>query len=129
MGVMDFAGALVVHLSAGFSALALVLVAGRRRAASAGHAPVLGIAGGLLLWIGWAGILGGWSFGATDNAATAILKGHFAASTGLFGWMPVERKDKRHVTAKGLVTGARAGVVAISSFGTLVGEGGAMDRG
>src|SRR3546814_16426806 len=60
MGVMDFAGALVVHLSAGFSALALVLVAGRRRAASAGHAPVLGIAGGLLLWIGWAGLLGGW---------------------------------------------------------------------
>src|SRR3546814_1903001 len=87
MGVMDFAGALVVHLSAGFSALALVLVAGRRRAASAGHAPVLGIAGGLLLWIGWAGILGGWSFGATDNAATAILNGHFAACAGLFGWM------------------------------------------
>src|SRR3546814_15384103 len=109
MGVMDFAGALVVHLSAGFSALALVLVAGRRRAASAGHAPVLGIAGGLLLWIGWAGILGGWSFGATDNAATAILNGHFAACAGLFGWMLVERIDKGHVTANGLVSGAQIG--------------------
>ncbi|GAY21135.1 MULTISPECIES: ammonium transporter [Sphingobium] len=126
LGVMDFAGALVVHLSAGFSALALVLVVGRRRSVSAGHAPVLGVSGGLLLWIGWAGIVGGWSFGATDNAATAILNGHFAACAGLFGWMLVERIDKGHVTANGLVSGALAGLVAISASGALVGPGGAM---
>src|SRR3546814_8722721 len=65
--------------------------------------------------MGWAGILGGWSFGATDNAATAILNGHFAACAGLFGWMLVERIDKGHVTANGLVSGALAGLVAIRS--------------
>src|SRR3546814_5272504 len=76
--------------------------------------------------MGWAGILGGWSFGATDNAATAILNGHFAACAGLFGWMLVERIDKGHVTANGLVSGALAGLVAISASGALVGPGGAM---
>ena len=126
LGVMDFAGALVVHLTAGFSALALALVVGKRRAPSSGHAPVLGISGGLLLWIGWAGILGGWSFGATDNAATAVLNGHFAACAGLFGWMLVERIDKGHVTANGLVSGLLAGLVAISACAPLVGPGGAM---
>jgi len=126
LGVMDFAGALVVHLCAGFSALALVLIVGKRRAASGGHAPLLSLAGGMLLWIGWAGIVGGWAFGATDNAATAILNTHFAACAGAFGWILVERIDLGRVTATGAVSGALAGLVAISASVALVGPGGAM---
>ncbi|KEQ52232.1 ammonium transporter [Sphingobium chlorophenolicum] len=126
LGVMDFAGALVVHLCAGFSALALTLVVGKRRAVSGGHAPLLGLAGGALLWIGWAGIVGGWAFGATDNAATAILNAHFAACAGAFGWILVERIDLGRVTATGTISGALTGMVAISASVALVGPGGAM---
>lgn len=126
LGVLDFAGALTVHLCAGFSALALPLIVGKRRAVSSGHSHVLGLAGGALLWIGWAGILGGGAFGATDEAATAILNGHFAACAGVFGWMLVERIDGGRVTAASVVSGALAGLVAISASATVVGPGGAM---
>ena len=74
LGVMDFAGALVVHATAGFSALALALIVGaRREAAGSGHSPVLSLTGGALLWIGLSGLVGGWALGATDDAATALL--------------------------------------------------------
>ncbi|WP_150290363.1 ammonium transporter [Sphingobium estronivorans] len=126
MGVLDFAGALVVHLCAGFSALALTLVVGKRRAAASGHAPLLGLAGGALLWIGWMGIVGGWALGATDEAATAILNAHFAACAGACGWMAVERIDGGRVTAAGPASGALAGLVAISASAAVVGPGGAM---
>ncbi|WP_242124562.1 ammonium transporter [Sphingobium sp. Sx8-8] len=126
IGVMDFSGALVVHLCAGFSALSLLLIVGRRRNATAGHAPVLALAGGALLWIGWAGIVGGWVLGATDDAATALLNGHFAACAGALGWMAVERFLGGRVTAMGVVSGAMAGLVAISASAALVGTAGAM---
>lgn len=126
LGVMDFAGALVVHLCAGFSALTLVLIVGKRQAVPTGHAPVLGLAGGVLLWIGWAGMVVGWAFGASDEAATAILNGHFAACAGAFGWMLVERIDAGRVTATSPVSGALAGLVAISASASVVGTGGAM---
>ncbi|WP_313803136.1 ammonium transporter [Sphingobium sp.] len=126
LGVMDFSGALVIHLCAGFSALTLTLIVGRRQAVSPGHAPVLGLAGGALLWVGWAGIVGGWAFGATDEAATAILNAHFAACAGVFGWMLAERIDGGRVTAASVVSGALAGLVAISASATVVGPGGAM---
>jgi Amt family ammonium transporter len=126
LGVMDFSGALVVHLCAGFSALTLLLIVGRRQGATAGHAPVLGLVGCTLTWIGWAGIVGGWVLGATDDAATAILNGHFAACAGALGWMAAERFLSGRVTAMGVVSGALAGLVAISACAALVGTGGAM---
>ncbi|WP_375197556.1 ammonium transporter [Sphingobium sp.] len=126
LGVMDFSGALVVHLCAGFSALALLLIVGRRQAATASHAPVLGLVGGALIWIGWAGIVGGWVLGATDDAATAILNGHFAACAGALGWMAAERFASGRVTAMSVISGALAGLAAISSCAALVGMGGAM---
>jgi Amt family ammonium transporter len=128
LGVMDFSGALVVHLSAGFSGLTLALTVGRRRAATtaAPHAPVLALAGGGLLWIGWAGIVGGWVLGATADAATAILNGHFAACAGVVGWMLADRFIGGRVTGTGLVSGALSGLVAISASAALVSTGGAM---
>lgn len=127
LGVIDFAGAIVLHLCAGFSALALLLIVGRRRAvADPGHAPVLGLAGGALLWVGWAGVAGGWALGATDEAATAILNSHFAACAGALAWITAERLLTGRVKATAVLSGALAGLVAISASAALVGSGGAM---
>ena len=126
-GVIDFAGSLVIHMSAGFSALALSLILGRRRASPvASHAPVLSLAGGALIWIGWAGIVGGWALGATDDAAAAILNTHFAACAGALAWMLADRVATGRVSATGALSGAVAGLVAISASATLAGTGGAM---
>lgn len=126
-GVIDFAGGLVVHGAAGFSALALVLLLGRRRAAAGtGHAALLVMAGSALLWIGSAGMIGGWALGAGDNAASAILNAHFAACAGLLGWMISDRLIDGRMRATGLLSGATSGLVAISASAGLVGPGGAM---
>ena len=126
LGVMDFAGALVIHVSAGFSALALALIIGRRRSPGGGHAPLLGMAGGALVWIGWAGIVGGWALGATDDAATAILNSHFGACAGALSWMAIDRIAAGRSTATGMMSGALAGLVAVSASAALVGMGGAI---
>lgn len=127
LGVIDFSGAIVLHVSAGFSALTLMLIVGKRKtAAEPGHAPVLGLAGGALLWVGWAGIVGGWALGATGDAATAILNAHFAACAGAFGAMLADRVLGLRIAATGLASGALAGLVAISASATVVGAGGAM---
>ncbi len=126
-GVMDFAGGLVVQGTAGFSALALALIAGRRREPSdPGHAPVLSLAGGALLWVGWAGIIGGWALGATDDAAAAILNMHFAACTAALAWAFLDRLLAGRTSATGVTAGAMAGLAGISASAALVGTGGAM---
>ncbi|SCW88750.1 ammonium transporter (TC 1.A.11) [Sphingobium faniae] len=126
IGVMDFAGGIVVHVCAGFSALSLGLIAGRRAGKTSAHAPLLGMAGGALIWLGSAGSVGGWALGATDDAATAILNGHFAACAGALGWMVLDRLLGGRATATGAVSGALAGIAAIAASAALVGAGGAM---
>ena len=127
LGVMDFAGALVIHVTAGFSALALTLIIGRRRSSpNGGHAPLLGMAGGALIWVGWAAIVGGWALGATDDAATAILNSHFAACAAALTWMAVDRLTGGRSSATGVMSGALAGLVAVSASAALIGMGGAI---
>ncbi|MFC3441045.1 ammonium transporter [Sphingobium rhizovicinum] len=127
LGVMDFAGGLVVHGLAGFSGLALALIAGARREYSdPGHAPVLGMAGGALLWIGLSGVVGGWALGATDDAATAILNHHFAACAAALTWALIDKLTTKRSSATGVLSGALAGIAAISASAALVGTGGAM---
>ncbi|HUD91366.1 ammonium transporter [Sphingobium sp.] len=127
LGVMDFAGAIVVHMVAGFSALALALIAGTRREPSdPGHSAVLSIAGGALLWIGLSGLVGGWALGATDDAATALLNHHFAGCAAALSWALLDRILGSRSSATGLLSGAMAGISAISASAALVGTGGAM---
>lgn len=127
MGALDYAGGLTIHMTAGFSALALTLIAGRRRdAASPAHARLLSLAGSVLVWIGWFGITGGWALGATDDAATAILNTHFAACASALAWGLLDRLLTGRVSASGIASGAMAGLVAISASAALVGPGGAM---
>lgn len=128
LGVMDFAGGLTVHATTGFSALALALIAGRRQQAPAlpGHAPLLSLAGGALLWIGLSGAVGGWALGATDDAATAILNHHFAACAAALTWATIDRMLTGKTSATAFLSGAVAGIAAISASAALVGTGGAM---
>ena len=127
LGVLDFAGGLVVHGVAGFSALTLALIAGRRREASdPGHAPLLSLAGGALLWVGLSGVVGGWALGATDDAATAILNYHFAACAAALIWALLDRLLGARSSATGILSGALVGIAAISASAALVGTGGAM---
>ena len=127
LGVIDFSGGLVIHMSAGFSALALSLILGRRsKRAAASHAPLLSLAGGALIWVGWAGMSGGWALGATDNAATAILNTHFAACAGALAWALSDRAATGHISPSGILSGAIAGLAAISASAAISGPGGAM---
>lgn len=127
LGVMDFAGGLVLHVGAGFSALALAIILGRRRDPSApGHAPMLSLAGGALLWVGWSGMVGGWALGATDDAATAILNMHFAACAAALIWALLDRLLATRSSATGILSGGIAGLAAISASAALVGTGGAI---
>jgi Amt family ammonium transporter len=127
IGAMDFAGALTIHVTAGFSALALLLIAGQRPEATRhAHARLLSIIGSGLIWVGWFGISGGWALGATDDAASAILNTHFAACAAALGWGLLDRLLAGRTSATGVVSGALAGLVAISASAALVGTGGAM---
>ncbi|MCP1472130.1 Amt family ammonium transporter [Sphingobium sp. OAS761] len=127
LGVMDYAGGIATHVAAGFSALALALLAGRRSEISdPGHAPGLTMAGGALVWIGLSGAVGGWALGATDDAATAILNHHFAACTGALAWALFDRVLTGRTSATGVMSGALAGIAAVSASAALVGTGGAM---
>lgn len=125
-GTLDYAGGLVIHVTAGFSALALALVAGARTEPTGPHSPALSLAGGALIWVGWAGIVGGWALGATDDAAVAILNSHFAACAGALMWALLDRLLLRRVSATSVVAGALAGLVAASASAALIGAGGAM---
>ncbi|MGE4323050.1 MAG: ammonium transporter [Sphingobium sp.] len=127
LGAMDFAGALVLHVCGGFSALAIALLAGRGDDGRAtAHAPVLTLLGGAFLWIGWAGIMGGWALGATDDAASAILNACLAASAAALVRALIDRLLDGRSSATGIASGALAGLVAISASAPLVGAGGAL---
>lgn len=126
LGALDFAGALVVHLTAGCSALVLGLIIGpRERTERSGHAPLLTLAGSAMLWVGLMAANGGWALGAPD-AASALLNTHFAACAGLIGWALTDRLLSGRTSATGLASGAIAGLVAISASAGLVGGAGAM---
>ncbi len=127
LGVLDYSGALVIHLTAGFSALALALIAGQRREiVGSGHSPILTVAGSGLVWIGWFGVSGGWALGASDDAASALMNCQLAASAAALGWGLFDRILTGRTSATGIMNGALSGLVAISASAGLVGAGGAM---
>jgi Amt family ammonium transporter len=127
IGTMDFAGGLTIHMTAGFSALALALIAGRRQDVTGQpHANLLSLIGSGLVWVGWFGITGGWALGATDDAASAILNTHFAACASALSWALLDRLFTGRTSATGIASGAMAGLVAISASAALVGTGGAI---
>jgi ammonium transporter, Amt family len=118
LGVLDFAGGLVVEASCGAAGLAVALVAGRRlgwpREAMPPHNLPLTMLGAGLLWFGWFGFNAGSALAAGELAARALLATHLAGVGGLLAWAGLERLRTGAATSLGAVSGAVAGLVAIT---------------
>ena len=130
MGVLDFAGGIVVHTTAGVSALVAALLIGARRnfphTLTPPHSPGLTMAGAALLWVGWFGFNGGSALKADGSAGAAILATHLAASAAAVTWTLIEWIKIRKPTSVGIVTGAVAGLATITPAAGYVGPGGAI---
>ncbi|MDA4125553.1 MAG: ammonium transporter [Thaumarchaeota archaeon] len=131
MGVIDFAGGLVVHISAGVSALAAAVVVGRRQGIQKSdevrpnNIPYV-ILGAAILWFGWFGFNGGSALAANEIAVQALVNTNLAAAAGAVSWMLVDWWRKGKPSAVGISIGAVAGLVAITPAAGYVGAGPAM---
>jgi Amt family ammonium transporter len=130
LGVMDFAGGIVVHITAGVGALTAALVLGARRGfpgtAMPPHNMTLTVAGAGMLWVGWFGFNGGSALAANGDAAMAMLVTHLSASAGAFTWMCAEWIRYGKPSALGAVTGMVAGLGTITPASGFVGPAGAL---
>jgi Amt family ammonium transporter len=130
LGVMDFAGGLVVHVSAGVSALVCALVLGKRRGfpqtAMTPHSLPLTVAGAGMLWVGWFGFNAGSALAANGSAGMALLTTHMGASAGALAWMFIEWKKYGKPSMLGVVTGVVAGLGTITPASGFVGPLGAV---
>jgi Amt family ammonium transporter len=117
-GVMDFAGGLVVHLSAGTGGLVAAKVLGRRHGyGSENLSPFdlsLAVVGTGLLWVGWFGFNGGSALGANSRAVMAIVATHLAACAGALTWGALEWTTRRKPSVLGMISGAVAGLGTIT---------------
>ncbi|MCW2620494.1 MAG: putative ammonia channel, partial [Frankiales bacterium] len=117
-GVLDFAGGLVVEINCGAAGLAVALVAGHRlgwpREVMPPHNLPLTMLGAGLLWFGWFGFNAGSALAADGLAAQALLNTHLAGVGGLLAWAALERTRTGAATSLGAVSGAVAGLVAIT---------------
>ncbi|HIQ07052.1 MAG TPA: ammonium transporter [Thiotrichaceae bacterium] len=130
MGLLDFAGGTVVHVTAGVAALVSAMMLGPRknfiRSATMPHNMTMTVGGAGLLWVGWFGFNGGSALAADGNAAMAMLVTHISAATGAFTWMVIEWIKYGKPTALGTVTGMVAGLGTITPASGFVGPGGAL---
>ncbi len=111
---VDFAGGSVVHELAGASALTTVLFLGRRHCTGRPHNVPMVLVGAGILWFGWFGFNAGSARAASPVAAAALVNTPLAACLGMIAWMTVEWIRNRKPTGIGLVTGAVAGLAAIT---------------
>ena len=118
MGVLDFAGGLVVHLSAGAGGLVAAKVMGRRHGYGTENlSPFdlsLAVVGTGLLWVGWFGFNGGSALSANSRAVMAILATHLAACAGALTWGAIEWTIRRKPSVLGMISGAVAGLGTIT---------------
>ncbi len=130
MGVMDFAGGLVVHATAGISSLVIVKALGARHGfpneVSPPHNPGMVAMGACMLWVGWFGFNGGSALAANGAAGMALTVTHIAAATASLVWMLIEWKKYGKPSLVGLVTGTIAGLATITPASGFVGPIGAL---
>jgi Amt family ammonium transporter len=114
----DFAGGTVVHITSGVSALVCALYLGKRTGYPAEpmrpHSLVLSVIGACLLWVGWFGFNAGSALAASGLATSAFIATHFAAAAAALGWMLGERLHSGKASMLGGISGAVAGLVAIT---------------
>jgi ammonium transporter, Amt family len=115
---LDFAGGTVVHITSGFSALVCAMVLGKRLGYGSEpmkpHSMVLSFIGACLLWVGWFGFNAGSALGAGALATSAFVATHFAAAAGALGWVLAEWLKHGKPSVLGGISGAVAGLVAIT---------------
>jgi Amt family ammonium transporter len=125
MGVLDFAGGTVVHVNAGIAGLVCCLVMGRRRGFGrepmSPHNLVLTMIGAGMLWVGWFGFNAGSAVAANGTAGMAMLVTQIATAAAAVAWMCVEWMVRGRPSALGIVSGAVAGLVAITPASGFVG--------
>jgi Amt family ammonium transporter len=130
MGLYDFAGGTVVHITAGVAALVAALVLGPRRGfpevAMPPHNMTMSVMGAGMLWVGWFGFNGGSALAANGDAAMAMLVTHISAAAGAMMWMTMEWLKFGKPSALGAVTGMVAGLGTITPASGFVGPGGAL---
>ena len=130
MGVLDFAGGLVVHLTAGTTALILAFLLGPREGfpnqIKPPHNPGLTMMGACMLWVGWFGFNGGSALAANQDAGMAILVTHISASVASLVWMFIEWVKFGKPSLVGIVTGSIAGLASITPASGFVGPIGAV---
>ena len=129
-GVLDFAGGIVVHTTAGTAALVCALVVGKRRgfptSVQPPHSPVLTMIGASMLWIGWFGFNGGSALGAGNSAGMALLVTHIAAATASLVWMFIEWFRFGRPSLVGIVTGMVAGLATVTPASGFIGVPGGL---
>ena len=129
-GVLDFAGGIVVHATAGTAALVAALVLGKRRnfpnAVQPPHSPILTMIGASMLWVGWFGFNGGSALGAGQGAAMAILVTHISAATASIVWMVIEWRRFGRPSLVGMVTGMVAGLATVTPASGFIGVPGGI---
>lgn len=130
MGLLDFAGGTVVHITAGVAALVAALVLGNRRGfpgtAMPPHNMTMTVTGAGMLWVGWFGFNAGSALGANTSAAMAMLVTHLSAAAGAMAWMTVEWVKFGKPSALGIVTGMVAGLGTITPASGSVGPAAAV---
>ena len=129
-GVVDFAGGLVVHATAGVSALVYVFMLGKRKGfptdISVPHRPAIVMIGASMLWVGWFGFNGGSQLAADGGAGMALLVTHIAASMGTLVWIAFESIGGRKPSLVGAATGTIAGLATVTPAAGVLGPGGAI---
>ena len=129
-GILDFAGGTVVHINAGIAGLVCALVLGKRvgfgKEAMAPHNLVLSLIGASMLWVGWFGFNAGSAVAADGRAGFAMMTTQVATAMAALAWMFAEWIAKGKPSVLGVISGAVAGLVAITPASGFVGVGGAL---
>ena len=130
MGLLDFAGGTVVHITAGVAALVCALTVGTRsgfgKIPMAPHNMTMTVTGAGMLWVGWFGFNGGSALAANGDAGMAMLVTHISAAAGSISWMLMEKIKFGKPSVLGIVTGMVAGLGTITPASGFVGPGGAL---
>ncbi len=130
LGVLDFAGGIVVHVTAGVAGLVAAIYVGKRRGYPATpmppHSLTLSVVGAGMLWVGWFGFNAGSALGANGAAGMTMLATQVSAATAATVWMLIEWARHGRASVLGAITGAVAGLATVTPASGYVGVAGAM---
>ncbi|WP_245892315.1 ammonium transporter [Novosphingobium guangzhouense] len=130
VGTLDWAGGIVVNVSAGVSALVISVMIGKRKGTASasrhGQIPALAVVGAMLLWIGWLALSGGAALSANDDAAAAILAMHAGTAAAALTWLVLDRVTCGKCGGTGFAMGVLAGLATMAPAAGFISPGGAL---